>query len=42
MPKIDTVILMVLLIGTVWLGGYTIYQINTTDIRGVVNQLVKH
>ena len=38
--SIMTVFVLALLVASVWLGGYTMYQINTTDIHGIVKQLV--
>jgi hypothetical protein len=33
---IETIILVVFLFGTIYLGGYTLYQINTTDFKGII------
>jgi hypothetical protein len=35
----ETVFLVVFLIGTLYLGGYTLYQINTTDFLSITKQL---
>ncbi len=40
MSKIETTIFLVLLFGSIFLGGYTLYTINTTDIHSVVSQFV--
>lgn len=37
MSKIETVLLLTFLAGAIWLGGYTLYEINTTDIHGIVS-----
>ena len=34
--QVETLLLVVFLIGTLCLGGYTMYQINTTDFKGII------
>ena len=40
MRHIETCIFLILLIGFIVLGGYTMYQINTTDWHGGVKAIM--
>ena len=34
--KIEEIILILFLFGTLYVGGYTLYQINTTDFKSII------
>ena len=40
-PVWEILVLFTLLICTMFLGGHTLYEINTTDIHGIVSSMVK-
>lgn len=41
LPKMELFIMFTLLAATVFLGAHTLYEINTTDIHGIVSSMVK-
>lgn len=34
--NLELLVMLILLIGTLYIGAYTMYQINTTDFKGII------